>query len=90
MTDMALPGLIEPAQRKGPDLDQGQNPLTLIILMGVLGVGLLFVAYSIYQDIDQTGTRVTSLAPFILLFVALLIALGFATASTTPPMRLRP
>jgi PiT family inorganic phosphate transporter len=77
MTDMALPGLIEPAQRKGPDLDQGQNPLTLIILMGVLGVGLLFVAYSIYQDIDQTGTRVTSLAPFILLFVALLIALGF-------------
>jgi PiT family inorganic phosphate transporter len=35
------------------------------------------VAYSIYDDVDATGTRVTSYAPYILLFVALLIALGF-------------
>jgi inorganic phosphate transporter, PiT family len=77
MTDMALPGLIEPAKRKGPDLDRGQHPLTGIILMGVLAGGLLFVAYSIYADIDATGAKVTSYAPFILLFVALLIALGF-------------
>jgi inorganic phosphate transporter, PiT family len=77
MTDMALPGLIEPAKRKGPDLDRGQHPLTGIILMGILAGGLLFVAYSIYADIDATGAKVTSYAPFILLFVALLIALGF-------------
>src|SRR3984893_789169 len=78
MTDIAaLPGLIEPASRKGPDLDRGQHPLTAIILMGILAAGLLFVAYSIYVDLDATGAPVTSYAPFILLFVALLIALGF-------------
>src|ERR1700681_387781 len=78
MTDVAaLPGLIEPARRKGPDLDRGQHPLTAIILMGILAAGLLFVAYSIYADLDATGAPVTSYAPFILLFVALLIALGF-------------
>ena len=78
MTDVAaLPGLIEPATRKGPDLDRGQHPLTVIILMGILAAGLLFVAYSIYVDLDATGAKVTSYAPFILLFVALLIALGF-------------
>src|ERR1700710_3307800 len=77
MSDFALPGLIEPATRRGPDLDRGQHPLTFIILMGVLAAGLLFVAYSIYVDLDATGAKVTSYAPFILLFVALLIALGF-------------
>jgi PiT family inorganic phosphate transporter len=77
MTDMAFPGLIEPAKRKGPDLDRGQHPLTAIILLGVLAAGLLFVAYSIYTDISATGAKVTGYAPFILLFVALLIALGF-------------
>jgi PiT family inorganic phosphate transporter len=74
MTDVALPGSIEPA--KGPKLD-GVNPLQGIIYMGVVAAALLFVAYSIYSDIDATGTRVTSYMPYVLLFVALLIALGF-------------
>jgi PiT family inorganic phosphate transporter len=77
MTDVALPGSIEPAAKKGPDLDRGINPLQGIIYMGVVAAALLFVAYSIYSDIDATGTRVTSIAPYLLLFVALLIALGF-------------
>src|SRR6202790_981839 len=77
MSDVALPGSIEPALRKGPDLDSGFHPLTGIIYMGVVAAALLFVAYSIYADVDATGTRVTSYLPYILLFVALLIALGF-------------
>src|SRR6202790_3588677 len=76
MSDVALPGSIEPA-RKGPNLDGGLNPLTGIIYMGVVAAALLFVAYSIYDDVDATGTRVTNYLPYILLFVALLIALGF-------------
>jgi inorganic phosphate transporter, PiT family len=76
MSDVALPGSIEPA-RKGPNLDGGVNPLTGIIYMGVVAAALLFVAYSIYDDVDATGTRVTSVMPYLLLFVALLIALGF-------------
>src|SRR5215468_11102307 len=76
MADIALPGSIQPA-RRGPNLDRGFNPLVGIIFLGVLGAALLFVAYSVYADIDATNTRVTSFLPFILLFVALLIALGF-------------
>src|SRR5712671_2110071 len=77
MSDVALPGSIEPALSKGPDLDKGFHPMTGIIYLGVVAAALLFVAYSIYVDIDATGTRVTSYLPYILLFVALLIALGF-------------
>src|SRR6202011_1560280 len=77
MSDFALPGSIEPAVRKGPNLDHGINPLQGIIYLGVIAAALLFVAYSIYSDVDATGTRITSFLPYILLFVALLIALGF-------------
>jgi PiT family inorganic phosphate transporter len=78
MTDFALPGSIEPAAPSGrPNLDKGFNPLTLIIFMGVIAAGLLFVAYSLYADVEATGAKVTTLLPYILLFVALLIALGF-------------
>jgi inorganic phosphate transporter, PiT family len=77
MSDIALPGSIEPAARKGPDLTGAVNPLTGIIFGGVIAAVILFVAYSIYSDIDAAGGKVTSYAPFLLLFVALLIALGF-------------
>ncbi|MGA2290414.1 inorganic phosphate transporter [Bradyrhizobium sp.] len=76
MSDVALPGSIEPA-RRGPNLDGGFHPLTGIIYMGVVAAALLFVAYSIYDDVDATGTKVTDYLPYLLLFVALLIALGF-------------
>jgi PiT family inorganic phosphate transporter len=76
MSDIALPGSIEPA-RRGPNLDQGFNPLVGIIFAGVIAAGLLFVAYSVYSDIDAAGVKVYSYVPFLLLFVALLIALGF-------------
>ena len=81
MTDIALnsqmgdSGPVQPASR--PNLDKGFNPLTMILFFGILAAGLLFVAYSIYADVDATGTRVTTFLPFLLLFVALLIALGF-------------
>jgi inorganic phosphate transporter, PiT family len=81
MTDIALNSTIgdatpvQPASR--PNLDKGFNPLTLILFCGILAAGLLYVAYSIYVDIDATGMRVTAYLPYILLFVALLIALGF-------------
>ena len=76
MSDIALPGSIEPA-RKGPDLSGAINPVTGIIFGGIVADVLLFVAYSIYSDMDETGTRVSNYLPFLLLFVALLIALGF-------------
>jgi inorganic phosphate transporter, PiT family len=77
VSELALPGVIEPAARKGPDLSGAINPITGIIFGGIIAAVLLFVAYSIYTDIGESGTKVTSYAPFLLLFVALLIALGF-------------
>ena len=77
MSDLALPGSIEPAARKGPDLSGAIDPITGIIFGGIIAAVLLFVAYSIYSDIGDSGAKVTSYAPFLLLFVALLIALGF-------------
>jgi PiT family inorganic phosphate transporter len=91
MSDVALPGSIEPALRRGPDLDRGFHPLTGVIYMGVIGAALLFVAYSIWVDVDATGTQVKTFAPFLLLFVALLIALARrcccrrCSASRLPP-----
>src|ERR1700678_4008318 len=76
MSDVALPGSIEPA-RKGPNLDHGVNPLQGIIYMGGVAAALLFFAYSIFPDTAPPGTRFTSSLPYFLLFVALLIALGF-------------
>src|ERR1700681_4404341 len=68
-------GPIQPASR--PNLDKGFNPVTMIIFFGIIAAGLLFVTYSIYADVDATGTKVTSYLPYLLLMVALLIALGF-------------
>src|SRR5690349_25055560 len=80
MTDMTANAAlgeapVQPASR--PNLDKGFNPLTLILFFGILAAGMLFVAYSIYADVDATGTKVTTYLPYILLFVALMIALGF-------------
>src|SRR5467141_2073125 len=81
MTDVTLSqtvdrsGPIQPASR--PNLDKGFNPLTMIAFFGILAAGLLFVAYSIYVDVNATGAKVTTYLPYLLLLVALLIALGF-------------
>ena len=69
---------IEPAARSSrPNLDKGFNPLTAIVFLGVLAAGFLYVVYSVYSDIEQTDTRIGTLLPYALLFIALLIALGF-------------
>lgn len=63
MSDVALPGSIEPALSKGPDLNRGFHPLTGVIYMGVIAAALLFVAYSIWVDVDAAGAQVKSFAP---------------------------
>jgi PiT family inorganic phosphate transporter len=79
MADTALQAPpIEPAAHSSrPNLDKGFNPLSLIIFGGVMAAGLLYVVYSVYSDVDATGAKITAFLPFLMLFVALLIALGF-------------
>ena len=77
MTDavMGMGTASAPIQR--PKLDHDTGILTWIIFGGLMAVGLFFTAYSLYSDVQASGMPVTSLAPFLLLIVALLIALGF-------------
>lgn len=60
-----------------PNLDKGIGLSGLLLFGAGLAVGLLFTAYSIWGDISATGTPVKTYLPFVLLGVALLIALGF-------------
>ncbi len=62
---------------KRPKLDHGMNFGTVLLFLGLLTAGALFVAYSVYADIAASGTSPTNYLPFILLGVALVIALGF-------------
>ena len=47
MSELALPGSIEPAAREGPDLSGAINPLTAILFGWLLAATVLFVAHSI-------------------------------------------
>jgi PiT family inorganic phosphate transporter len=78
MTDIAAPlhGSDQLIAAK-PKLDTPPNPLALILFFGLLGAGVLYVAYSLYVDVGDSGMKATTYLPFLLLFVALLIALGF-------------
>jgi inorganic phosphate transporter, PiT family len=79
MTDIAAPlhGTADLGRVDKPKLDAPPNPLALILFFGVLGAGVLFVAYSLYVDVGDSGMKTTTYLPYLLLFVALLIALGF-------------
>lgn len=60
-----------------PHLEQRPGRLTALVFFAVLATGLLFSAYSLMQDVDDVGSTITTWTPFLLLGVALLIALGF-------------
>ncbi|MBC3956544.1 inorganic phosphate transporter [Pseudomonas triticifolii] len=73
---------LSPDVTSGPSLSAtqfGRKPgrLTMTIFFAILIAGLVFTGYSLKQDVDDMGTVVTTWTPFILLGVALLIALGF-------------
>jgi PiT family inorganic phosphate transporter len=60
-----------------PHLDHPIDMKAIIIFLAVVAGGLFFAAYSIYGDMKVAGTPATNILPFLLLGVALVIALGF-------------
>ena len=66
-----------PAQRRGPDLDTKPHGSVLIIFVGLLVVGVGFVVQGLMHDISEAGGPPLATAAFVLLGLALLIALGF-------------
>ncbi|MGB7831374.1 MAG: inorganic phosphate transporter [Xanthobacteraceae bacterium] len=78
MTDLAAHMPVgTPAAAGRPKLDGPNNIVSIIAFFGIVGAALLFIAYSLYADVDDSGTKTTTFLPYLLLFIALLIALGF-------------
>jgi len=65
------------AEATKPKLDHKVGPATVILFVGLLAAGLLYTVYSLYADVSETGTQTRTILPFILLGIALLVALGF-------------
>ena len=79
MTSLAsapIDNVDQPASSR-PKLDHSMDFRALLVFLAILAGGLLFTAYSISQDIADAGTPMKTWMPFLLLGVALLIALGF-------------
>ena len=66
----------EEAARR-PRLEVQPNMVAVLLFMALLAAGVLFTAYSLQTDIVSSGMPVKTWLPFLLLGVALLIALGF-------------
>src|SRR5690348_2703134 len=80
MSDVALSGALAGAAgtpSSKPNLEHGTSTVTVFIFLALLAGGLFFTAYSLYQDIEAAQVPITTWLPFLLLGVALLIALGF-------------
>jgi PiT family inorganic phosphate transporter len=60
-----------------PHLSKPVDPRFALGILAVLALGLFYMAYSIRSDLAEAGGGPTTILPFILLGVAMLIALGF-------------
>jgi len=69
--------IIDSAELNRPDLDQGLGAASRFGFGAAVIAALLYVAYSVYTDAAAAGVHATAFLPFALLFIALLIALGF-------------
>jgi PiT family inorganic phosphate transporter len=77
MTDIAASPLDVAAPTPARPQLTGISPATLVIFFGLLTIGLLFTAYSLWTDMTEAQAAPATWAPFLLLGVALMIALGF-------------
>ena len=64
-------------RRRGPDLDAKPHGSVGIIVIGLLVVGIGFVVQGLVHDISAAGGPPLATGAFVLLGLALLIALGF-------------
>ena len=58
-------------------MDKKPSVITAFLFFGLMLGGLLYTGYSLVADVNDVGETSTTLLPFLLLGVALLIALGF-------------
>ncbi len=77
MTDIATTHLHGHPSTTRPKLDQSFGIGPLLLFGGLLAAGILYTAYSLYSDTSRANVGTTTLLPFLLLGVALLVALAF-------------
>ena len=75
LSGVAPPPSAQPHGR--PDLDGARSTLAALVFTAAIAAALAYVGYSIYEDVAATGVRITTYLPYALLFVALVVALGF-------------
>ena len=73
MTDVALTAGASPK----PKLDHPIAPTTAILFVTILFAGMLYAGFNIYLEVRDAGAITESWLPFLLLGIALFIALGF-------------
>ena len=88
MTDIATTHLHGHPSTTRPKLDQRFGIGPLLLFGGLLAAGILYTAYSLYSDTSRANVGTTTLLPFLLLGVALLVALAFEFVNGfhAPPM----
>ena len=69
--------LTHPGARVRPDLDQKSHPITTFVFFAILATAGYYVFQSIFSEISDSGALSVAWVPYLLLGVALLIALGF-------------
>lgn len=79
MSDITMGAAGQPAGtvRRGPDLDAKPHGSVGIVVIGLLIVGIGFVVQGLVHDISAAGGPPLATGAFVLLGLALLIALGF-------------
>lgn len=75
MAENSLPASSSASGR--PNLHPSSGRASRLLFLLLLVAGLVFTGINLFNDVEETGAVVTSYTPFLLLGVALLIALGF-------------
>src|SRR6201996_6196892 len=77
MSDLTMNGDVAGLPSPRPHLDEKPHIGGAIAFLLVLLAGLAYAAYSISSDMAQAGQHTLAISAFVLLGIALLIALGF-------------
>ncbi len=77
MSDTVLKPGLTGASAPGPRLDQRPHRAGAVLFILILAAGLAYAAASVFRDIANVGETNLALGTFVMLGLALLIALGF-------------
>ena len=65
MTDLAAHMPVGATAASRPKLDGPSNIVSIIAFFGIVGIALLFIAYSLYVDVDNSGTQTKTFLPSV-------------------------